>query len=285
MMRRSGQFQFASGTPRRGFTLIELLVVVAIIALLIAILLPSLGRAKEQAKAVQCLSNLKQMASASFAYADNNNGRFPSAYFTGQVNVNGTVFAARVCWDSIVYNDTSVAPAVNRTVPGLLWQGSGGTVLKIQQCPSFQGNANMAGDFYTGYNYNTTYVGRGDQETPSQDNPDDAAYQSAATPVRVIDLRKPATTALFGDGQYAKGANKFMRAPADSSDAGILVAASVRAAGTQGYRHLGKTNVACGDGHAESWSQRYTNIPALYQSMMIPGVGFLSVDNALYSLE
>lgn len=62
---------------RRGFTLIELLVVVAIITLLMAILLPSLGRAREQAKAVACVSNLRQLGMAFQIYAGENNGTYP----------------------------------------------------------------------------------------------------------------------------------------------------------------------------------------------------------------
>lgn len=60
----------------RAFTLVELLVVIAIIALLISILLPSLARAREQAKSSKCVANLRDQISASFAYAQED----PSEY-------------------------------------------------------------------------------------------------------------------------------------------------------------------------------------------------------------
>jgi prepilin-type N-terminal cleavage/methylation domain-containing protein/prepilin-type processing-associated H-X9-DG protein len=60
-----------------GFTLIELLVVVAIIVLLIAILLPSLGRAREQARTILCANNLRQMGQLVNIYAEQHDGRGP----------------------------------------------------------------------------------------------------------------------------------------------------------------------------------------------------------------
>jgi prepilin-type N-terminal cleavage/methylation domain-containing protein len=62
---------------RKAFTLVELLTVVAIISLLISILLPALGRAREMARRAVCLSNLSQIAKGCIAYASGQNGSFP----------------------------------------------------------------------------------------------------------------------------------------------------------------------------------------------------------------
>jgi prepilin-type N-terminal cleavage/methylation domain-containing protein len=59
---------------RQAFTLVELLVVIGIIALLISILLPALNRARDAAQTVQCMSNLRQVATALELYAVQNNG-------------------------------------------------------------------------------------------------------------------------------------------------------------------------------------------------------------------
>jgi len=65
----------------QGFTLIELLVVISIIALLMSMLMPALSRVKDQAKAVVCMSNLKQWAVAYWMYTEENKGLFARDYY------------------------------------------------------------------------------------------------------------------------------------------------------------------------------------------------------------
>ena len=68
---------------RRGFTLVELLVVIAIIALLMSILMPALGRVRKQAKAVICMSNLRQWGAIFQMYTSDYNGHFMPNWSTG----------------------------------------------------------------------------------------------------------------------------------------------------------------------------------------------------------
>ena len=65
---------------KKGFTLIELLVVIAIIAMLLAIMMPSLARAKKQVQTMICRSNLKQWALVFSLYAFDNEDSFPQGY-------------------------------------------------------------------------------------------------------------------------------------------------------------------------------------------------------------
>lgn len=92
----------------KGFTLIELLVVLAVIALLISLLLPSLGRARQSSKGIACLANLRSIGQALVIYLGDSKERFPlSSHTAGSVidptawlqslEPYGVIPAARIC--------------------------------------------------------------------------------------------------------------------------------------------------------------------------------------------
>jgi prepilin-type N-terminal cleavage/methylation domain-containing protein/prepilin-type processing-associated H-X9-DG protein len=260
---------------RQAFTLIELLVVVAIIALLVAILTPAVGKARQVAMQAVCLSNVHQLAIAGEQYTHTYRGMYPIAD-SPMETIRDALQDRRIyrSWDFTHIQDNMTGR--HTWQPGVLWEGR--TNAEVQKCPAFRGSSNWMGnaDPYTGYNYNTSFLGT---YRPK------GRYTPAVSPASTTDVRSPARCAMFGDGEYGSGANKFMRSP-DPRGARDDWFTPGRYAGTQGFRHLGRTSVAFCDGHAESRGGRCSQVyPALDVPKVAAGTGFLSLDNSLYDLK
>lgn len=127
---------------RNGFTLIELLVVVAIIALLISILLPSLSRAREIAKRTVCGSNLGGIGRGIKVYANDNDDWYPAARFSPSTagsdsNVHSVIFTGKLSVNLTVSSgDSSVVSTQHMSRSLFLLVVNGTCTPKQFTCPS-----------------------------------------------------------------------------------------------------------------------------------------------------
>ena len=229
-MKRMRHFPAGRTRPCR-FTLIELLVVITIIAVLAAILLPALRKAKEAAYAATCKSNMRQLAVACLGYASDNGGRFPPDYiqyvpytWKGQYNAGGAWFpwCSGVFLGPYIGNTSSCSSGFADQIP----------TTNLLYCPMFI-YQNSAGYAKHGIGYSTFGFATGR----------DTLVDSATNPARVVALVDTAGDKTWNMSFQWKpdGTNKIET-------------------GNASYRHLGFANVAFVDGHVDT-SQ---NLPADY---------------------
>lgn len=238
---------------RRGFTLIELLVVVAIIALLISILLPSLSKARATARSVACLANLKSMSTGAVMYADNQEQYFPPVWVNGsQASYRWT---ANQVYRQILGFDTTTSYREPENI-------------FCPDAPEIEHRANNWGSIYGQNNVNLVTGVRASGGTGSGSivsvhrakmlNPADKAQFVDAT-----DLSAPAVwSAVAPGGRWTTHGDTAPNRPGGNWHAA--------------YRHLGGAgiNVSHYDGHAsyystaEAWTVTSTTTPGNFEIRM-----------------
>ncbi len=252
-----GYFEVSGNVMRekKGFTLVELLVVISIIALLLAILLPALGRAREVSKLVVCQSNLRQLAIAWMTYAQSNDERMPYP-FMYQNNKTG-MWAMKETWIWAPYNAQT-----NQSIKQDVLYDTAGTDRPTRE-EEFEGI--RRGTLYRyAQNVKAFHCGNDKIHWNSYSIPDclngvwQFASASTAKPwnvlTKILQLKSPATKYVFLEDADPR---TYVE---DSFELHIIGTGNDAWSDPVSVTHLSKSGFAFADGHAEQrkWSNETT---------------------------